>query len=110
MKNHLLSQSVNFNGQEIKGPLVGANGQPIENLGQLVSRVLTFLLPLAGVILLFVFIWGGYDYMMSQGNPEKVKSAQAKITTGVIGFALLIFSYLLVRLISTIFGLQSGII
>ncbi len=110
MKNHLLSQSVNFNGQEIKGPLVGANGQPIENLGQLVSRILTFLLPLAGVILLFVFIWGGYDYMMSQGNPEKVKSAQAKITTGVIGFALLIFSYLLVRLISTIFGLQSGII
>ncbi|MBI5127423.1 hypothetical protein HZA76_03120 [Candidatus Roizmanbacteria bacterium] len=109
MKN-LLSQSVDFNGQEIKGPLVGANGQPIENLGQLVSRVLSFLLPLAGVILLFVLIWGGYDYMMSQGNPEKVKTAQAKITTGIIGFGLLIFSYLLVRLIAAIFGLQTGII
>src|SRR3989339_1095608 len=110
MKNQLLSQSVNFGGQTIEGPLKGAEGQPIENLGQLVSRVLEFLVPFAGVILLFVLIWGGFDYMMSQGNPEKLKSAQAKITTGLIGFVLLIFSYLIVRLLSTIFGLQQGII
>jgi len=104
MRN-LLSQTVNFDGQTIKGPLEG-----IDNLGQLVSRVLQFLLPLGGVVLLFVLIWGGFDYMMSQGNPEKLKAAQAKITTGLIGFFLLVFSYLLVRLLSTIFGLGSGIL
>jgi TRAP-type C4-dicarboxylate transport system permease small subunit len=109
MKNQLLAQSVNFGGQSIKGPLE-ANGKPIENLGQLVSRVLQFMLPLAGIILLIVLIWGGFDFMMSQGNPEKVKNAQAKITTGLIGFAILVFSYLIVRLLSTIFGLQVGII
>ena len=105
MKNHLLSQSVNFGGQTIQGPLVGIN-----SVGDVVTRLLQFLLPLAGVVLLFVFIWGGYDFMMSQGNPEKVKGAQAKITTGIIGFGILIFSYLVVKLIATIFGLQTGII
>lgn len=110
MKNYLLSQSVNFGGQAIKGPLQDASGNSIDNLGQLVSRVLQFMLPLAGIILLIVLIWGGFDFMMSQGNPEKLKGAQAKITTGLIGFALLIFSYLIVRLLAYIFNLQVGII
>lgn len=110
MKNYFLSQSLNINGMNIDGPLKLPDGQPIENVGQLVSRVLQFILPLSGIVLLFVLIWGGYDFMMSQGNPEKVKGAQAKITTGLIGFGLLIFSYLIVRLIVAIFGLQTGII
>lgn len=109
MKNQLLAQSVKFMDQSIKGPLE-ANGRPIENLGQLVSRILQFMLPLAGIILLIVLIWGGFDFMMSQGNPEKIKGAQAKITTGLIGFALLIFSYMIVRLLAYIFNLQTGII
>ncbi len=111
MKNQFLSQSVNFGGQTIEGPLkiAGVSSSEI-TLGHIVSRVLQFMLPLAGVALLFVLIWGGYDFMMSQGNAEKIKSAQAKITTGLIGFGLLVFSYLIVRLITAIFGLQTGII
>jgi hypothetical protein len=95
-----LAQKVNIGGQQIEGPLQG-----IDNIGQLVSRLLLFLIPFAGVILLFVLIWGGYDFIISQGNPEKIKGAQAKISTGIIGFILLIISYLLVRVITKIFGL-----
>lgn len=111
MKNQILAQTVNFGGQAIEGPLSipGVSSGDLK-LGHIIGRVLQFMLPLAGVILLIVLIWGGFDFMMSQGNPEKLKSAQAKITTGLIGFALLIFSYLIVRLLSTIFGLQTGII
>jgi hypothetical protein len=58
--------------------------------------------------LLFVFIWGGYDLIMSQGDANKVKSAQAKITTGLIGFILLILSYLITSLVARIFGLGGG--
>ncbi len=106
MSKSLLAQSLDINGTSIQGPL----DSKITNLGDLVNRVLTFLLPLAGIVLLFVLIWGGYDYMMSQGNPEKIKTAQAKITTGLIGFFLLISSYLIVRVITAIFGLGTGII
>jgi len=105
---------VNLGGQTIEGPLKirDSHGRLISDpkLGDIVGRVLQFLMPLAGVVLLFVLIWGGYDFIMSQGNPEKIKSAQAKITTGLIGFGLLVFSYLITKLISTIFGLQTGII
>lgn len=104
--NKLFAQTVNFGGTNIQGPL----DPKIQKLGDLISRLLSFIIPLSGVVLLFVLIWGGYDYMMSQGNPEKVKTAQAKITTGIIGFILLISSYLVVRVIAGIFGLSTGIL
>ena len=102
---HYLSQQINIGGQQIQGPL-----QEINNLSDVVNKIITLLIPLAGIILLLVLIWGGYDYLMSQGQPEKLKSAQAKITTGIIGFVLLIASYVIVKLITTIFGIGEGIL
>ncbi len=104
MKTSFLTQRIEISGQPIEGPLQGIN-----TIGDLINRILPFLTAFAGVILLFVFIWGGYDFITSQGNADKVKSAQAKITTGIIGFVLLIISYLLVRVIAKIFGLEGGI-
>jgi len=99
-----LAQNININGQPINGPL------PFNNLGQVISRVVNvFLIPVAGVILLLVFIWAGFDFMMSEGNPEKIKSAKAKITTGIIGLVLLIGSFLIVKIIELILGSKTGI-
>lgn len=101
----ILVQSLQIGGQTITGPLDNIN-----NLGELVNRVVqNLLMPLAGIILLFVFIWGGYEFIMSQGEPEKLKSAKAKITTGIIGFILLVISYVIVRTLAFVFGLGSGI-
>lgn len=105
MKKLFLAQKIEINGQSIEGPLEGIN-----NIGDLINRILPFLITFSGVILLLVLIWGGYDFITSQGDAQKVKSAQAKITTGIIGFVLLIISYLLVRLIAKIFGLEGGIL
>lgn len=104
MKNYF-AQQVNIGGQTIEGPLVG-----ITNLADVINRVIDFLIPIGGIILLFVMIWGGYDYLMSAGQPEKLKNAKGKITTGIIGFVLLVFSYIIVKLIAKIFGLDSGIL
>ncbi|MGB9707349.1 MAG: hypothetical protein ACPL1D_01195 [Microgenomates group bacterium] len=103
MNHNFLTQRIEISGQTIEGPLRGIN-----NIGDLINRLLPFLIGLAGIVLLFVFIWGGYDLMMSQGDANKVKSAQAKITAGLIGFILLILSYLITSLIARIFGLGGG--
>ncbi len=105
MNKQLLSQSLNFGNQTIQGPLDSS----VDSLGEIITRSLSFIMPMAGIVLLFVLISGGYDYMMSQGNPDKIKSGQAKITSGIVGFILLILSFLIVRLIALIFGLGGGI-
>lgn len=105
MNNQLLSQSLNFGNQTIQGPLDSS----VDSLGKIITKTLSFIMPMAGIVLLFVLISGGYDYMMSQGNADKIKSAQGKITSGIIGFILLIVSFLITRLIAVIFGLGGGI-
>ena len=105
MNNQYLSQSLNFGNQTIQGPL----DPSVDSLGKVITKVLGFIMPMAGIVLLFVLISGGYDYMMSQGNADKIKSAQAKITSGIIGFILLIVSFLITRIIAVIFGLGGGI-
>lgn len=89
----------------ISGPL----DESVSSIGGIITKALGFIMPMAGIILLFVLISGGYDFMMSQGNPEKIKAGQAKITSGIIGFVLLIISFLATRLIAYVFGLGGGI-
>jgi len=99
-----LTQRIKINNQEITGPL------EFNTLGEIISRVVNLLLiPIASVILLLVFIWAGYDLMTSEGNPEKIKSAQAKITTGIIGFLLLVLAFFIVRVVELILGIRTGI-
>lgn len=102
---NLLAQSLNLGSQSIKGPLDSS----VDSLGKIITKGLNFIMPMAGVILLFVLISGGYDYIISQGSADKMKSAQAKITSGIVGFILLIMSFLITRLIAFIFGLGGGI-
>jgi succinate dehydrogenase hydrophobic anchor subunit len=99
-----LAQQVKINDQIIEGPL------QFNTLGEIVSQVVNFfLIPISGVILLLVFIWAGYDFMTSEGNPEKIKSAQAKITTGIIGIVLLVLAFLIVKVVELILGIRTGI-
>lgn len=109
MIQKLLAQGINFQPYtgpgtptipptEIQGPLEG-----IQTLGDLISKIMTFLIPASALVLFVVLIWGGFDYLQSQGSPEKIKGAQAKITAGFVGFALLLMSFLITRLISFIF-------
>lgn len=106
MSSQLLAQTVCVGGECVTGPL----DPKIQTISDLVNRVVQFLIPLAAIILLLVLIWGGYDYLTSQGSAEKIKQAQAKITSAFWGFILLFVSYVIVRTIAFIFGLGGGII
>lgn len=104
-----LSQSLNIGEGRGATSITGPLDASVSSLGGIITKALGFIMPMAGIVLLFVLISGGYDYMMSQGNAEKMKSAQAKITSGIIGFVLLIASFLITKIIALVFGLGGGI-
>lgn len=88
--------------QQICGPLKG-----VTSIADIVSILLSFLLPLAGIILFFVIVIGGFEFMRSGGEPAKVQAAWAKITAGLIGIGIIIGSLVISRIVSSIFGLPS---
>lgn len=111
MNAKYLAQQLKFRSKDgvetvINGPLKFKDGEI--TLGDLINRVMNFLIPIAGVILFLIIIWGGYDFLMSGGEPDKIKSGKAKITSGLIGFGLLLFAYVAAKLVGFIFGLGSA--
>ena len=107
MIKSVYAQQVNLNGVGIKGPLEGYN---TFRIGDIINNLVPFVISIGGVLLFFILMWGGYDYVTSQGTPEKIKSANAKITAAIVGFILLVLSFLITRVISYIFGVGEGII
>lgn len=109
MKKYL-AQCIKVAGEEICGPSNFMGGKRDVSLGDIISQIIKFLYPMAALILFFFLVWGGYDYLTSAGNPEKIKAGQGKITSAIIGFILLMVSYLAARVIATIFNLGEGIL
>ncbi len=76
------------------------------NLGQVISAFLPHILFLAGLAMLIMIVYGGFQLMISGGDSEGIREGKAKITWGVVGFLLVFSSYFIVQLVETIFKIQ----
>ena len=83
----------------------GAVGDGI-TLGWLIGVIMGYVYPFAGILLFFVIASAGYDYILSSGEPEKLTSAQSKMTYALIGIVLLVASYMIVRVVGAVMGLD----
>ncbi len=102
--NPVLAQKISINGQEIRGPLVKIN-----TLADVISAIMSFVVPMAGVLLFFYLVWGGFNFLLSDGEPEKIQAGKDRIRAAIVGFFILIMSLLIVRLVSFVFKLGGGI-
>ena len=76
------------------------------SLGDLMTQLLPLILVIAGLTLFIFLIIGGFGMLTSGGSPEKMKAAQSKITSAVIGFVIIFISYWLMRILEIIFGIS----
>lgn len=76
------------------------------SVGNIVSSLFNYLLPLAGILMFAMIIYGGLTLMLSGGNPEGVKEGTNKILFGVVGFIVVFASFWIIKIIETIFGIQ----
>ncbi len=76
------------------------------SVGAIISLILPYLYIIAGLMLLFYLLLGGF-HMMTAGSDEKgLVEAKGKITNALIGFLLLFVSYWLVQILGHILGMQ----
>ncbi len=63
---------------------------------------------LAGIILVILLIFGGFNFIIAAGNddPKKTQQAANTIKAALIGFAIVFLSYVIVQAIETFTGLK----
>lgn len=65
----------------------------------MIGRVINSAMGLIGSIALAMFIYGGLTWMLSAGNPEKVKQGRNIFMWAAIGLFVIFSSYALVRVV-----------
>lgn len=100
-----------FDIKKIKVPGTGNGAIDVNNTNLTISNIISSLLPYifgaAGFALLIYLIIGGFQMMLSRGDPKAMQAAQAKITNAAVGFVIVFLAYFIVQLIGQIFHIQT---
>lgn len=59
------------------------------DLGGILDTVLSYIFPIGAILAVIMIVYGGYMWMMSAGDPGKIKSAQGTLTWAIIGLVFL---------------------
>ena len=94
----------------IHNPIIPRSGQDPESvvnlLGKGVNTIITFLFIGAFLFFFIMLIWGGINFIFSGDDKEKTAQAKGKLTSAVIGVAVVLLAFALVNLIGYIFGVN----
>jgi hypothetical protein len=87
--------------------LTKAGQKPFEitEIGPFFSNTLAFAIVIGLLMAFGYLIWGGIDWIMSEGDKQKNESARNKITAALAGFAILALVWLVWRIILYALGI-----
>ena len=87
-----------FNGITCVPVSLSDPAKEIETASGLVQRILETLLLIVGLVAVIFVVVGGYRYITAGGEEEKVGEAKKTITNALIGIALVLLAFALVRI------------
>jgi len=97
----------------ICNPLVPETCESVESttegpnmIASYLAKFLTVLLLVAGIALLFMILWAALEWITAGGDTEKIKAAQKRLVSAVIGFALVAVSAVILDFIGGFLGLE----
>lgn len=67
------------------------------DVNTLLGTVIKAALGIIGSLTLLMLIWGGFQWLTSAGNPEKVKSGTQTMVWAIIGVILVFSSYIILN-------------
>jgi hypothetical protein len=108
MKN-LIAATINFgpsNGS-FSGPAKGIfapGGSPQDNLEMLISTVVGVMTVIAGIWFIFIFLIGAVGIITSGGDKGAYETARKRITSGLVGLIIIVFSIAIISLIGKVLG------
>lgn len=75
---------------------------PATGITDYINGILTWLYPVLGGIALLTFVYAGFLYMTSQGNPENINKAKEYIIVTISGILLLFLARLILQQVGVI--------
>jgi len=69
------------------------------DLAAKVNKIVNYSMGIGGIIAFLLIVFGGFQIILSAGNPDRVKAGKEMITSAIAGLLLIIFSVFILRVI-----------
>ena len=85
---------------------IGIKNQNMSTLGGIINTVMTYLIPIGGLVLLVMIISGGITMMTAISDPKAAEAGKQRVTSALIGFIILFAAYWIVQLLEIVLGVN----
>ena len=107
MKKFIVLNSLILTSLIVVSP-VYAQSADVSRIENFIRSIIQILVTLAGITATGFFVWGGFRYITSSGNPEQLEGAKKTILYSAFGLAIalgaFVFSNIVSDLATTAFG------
>lgn len=84
----------------------GSCPNTLQDFAEVFLNILEILIPLGGLVLFVMLLFGGFNFIFSGGDPRKVEGARNTITYAIIGMVLLAAAFFILQIIASITGVE----
>ena len=74
------------------------------------NNLIGFAMTLVGTLAVFFIVFSGIKFLTSGGDPIKVERAKKTMTYAIIGLVIVLLSFVMIRVISTLAGVECLVI
>lgn len=84
---------------------------PIDKTGataisKFLSNLITLIYSIAAIVLIFMLIWGAFEWLTSGGDKEKLHSARQRIVSALIGIVLFAVAFAIITVLGQFTGFK----
>ena len=84
------------------------SGASMATLPAVIGRIVRIVISLLGLVAAIIIILGGFQWMTSGGNEEKIAGAKKLMINGLIGMVLVILAYAIASFVITQLTVVTG--
>src|SRR3972149_9702258 len=70
------------------------------------QNVINALIVIAGIVSVFMIVWAGYKFVMSEGDPEKISMARKTLIYAIVGLIFIFLSFVFLNIIAEFTGVS----
>lgn len=95
-----LTQNDYFGGGNVTGEnFAGTAGLSAGDLPTTIASLIRVILGMLGIVAVIIILIGGFKWMTSGGNDDKVKSARKVMTSGIIGLVIVLSAFAIAQFV-----------
>ncbi len=77
-----------------------AQSADVSKVQNFIQNIIQVMVTLAGLVSVMFFVWGGFKYMTSSGNPESLDTAKKTIMYSAVGLAITLGAFVLSNVVT----------